>query len=123
MSNLKNVGNKLFKAELANQKIELADLASFEKAVASAETALDAVTPAKTKAKDGLLVYKLKAGESMRAYDNVITQYAELQSLAKKIGLELPAGAKANLDRAKFQYNNAKNRFNNADKLIAGLAD
>jgi hypothetical protein len=59
----------------------------------------------------------------MRAFDAVLTQHAELLSLAKKIGLELPPNAKAAFDRAKFQYANAKARFNNADKLIAGLAD
>jgi len=124
MSTEKIVMNALFgKTELATQKIELADLASFEKAIAAAETSLDAVTPAKTKAKDGLLIFKLKAGESMRAFDAVLTQHAELQSLAKKIGLELPPNAKAAVDRAKYQYANAKARFNNADKLIAGLAD
>jgi hypothetical protein len=124
MTTEKLVMNSLFgKTELASEKIELADLASFQKAVSSAETSLDAVTPAKTKAKDGLVSYKQKAGDSMRAYDNVLTQYAELQKLAKQIGLELPPNAKADFDRAKFQYDTAKTRFNKVDALISGLAD
>jgi hypothetical protein len=124
MSTEKIVMNALFgKTELKSTKVELADLASFQKAVESAETSLDAVTPAKTKAKDGLLGYKIKAGDAMRAYDAVLTQHAELQKLAKQLGLELPTNAKSAVDRAKVQYGMAKARYNNADKLIAGLAD
>lgn len=124
MSEQKTVFNRLFKKEeLASQKIELADLASFQKAVANAETALDKVVPARTKAKEALQGYKNDALVSLRAYDNVLTEYAELQKLAKQIGLELPPNAKANFDRAKVQYDTAKKRFNSVDKLIAGLAD
>ena len=124
MTTEKLVMNSLFgKTELKSVEIKLADLASFQKAVESAETSLDAVTPAKTKAKDGLLGYKIKTGDAMRAYDSILTQHAELQSLARKLGLELPTNAKSAVDRAKVQYNIAKARYNNADKLIAGLAD
>lgn len=124
MQTEKLVFNKLFKKEeLATQKVELADLASFQKAVANAETALDKVVPARTKAKDALTGYKVDALSSLRAYDNVLTEYAELQKLAKQIGLELPANAKADFDRAKFQADVAKKRYNSVDKLIAGLAD
>ena len=121
---VKKIGDKLFdKVDLSSVKVELADLASFQKAVSTAETALDAVTPAKTKAKDGLLIYKSKTQDAMRAYDNVLTQYAELQKLARQIGLELPPNAKADADRAKFQYDTAKKRYNSVDGLISGLAD
>jgi hypothetical protein len=124
MQTEKLVFSSLFKKEeLATQKIELADLASFQKAVSSAETALDKVAPSKTKAKDALLAYKLDAKASFSAYDNVLIQYAELQKLARQIGLELPPNAKADFDRAKYQSELAKKRFNNVDKLIAGLAD
>jgi hypothetical protein len=124
MSTEKLVNNALFgKTELATQKVELADLASFEKSVASAETALDKVVPARTKAKDALTGYKMDALSALRAYDDVLTQYAELQKLAKQIGLEMPSNAKANFDRAKYQADVAKKRYNSADKLIAGLAD
>ena len=124
MSTEKLVMNSLFgKTELKSEKVELADLASFQKAVSSAETYLDKVAPAKTKAKDALLAYKLDAKNSFAAYDNVLIQYAELQKLARQIGLELPPNAKADFDRAKFQSDVAKKRFNNVDKLIAGLND
>lgn len=118
------IGNKLFdKVELASERIELADLASFQKAVANAETALDKVVPSRTKAKDALTGYKVDALTTLRAYDDVMAQYAELQKLAKQIGLELPPNAKADFDRAKFQADVAKKRYNSVDKLIAGLAD
>jgi uncharacterized protein with von Willebrand factor type A (vWA) domain len=124
MTTEKIVNNYLFgKTELATQKVELADLASFQKAVSSAETALDKVVPSRTKAKDALQGYKNDALVSLRAYDTVLTQYAELQKLAKQIGLELPPNAKADFDRATFQLSVAKKRFNSVDKLIAGLAD
>jgi hypothetical protein len=124
MQTEKLVFSSLFKKEeLATQKIELADLASFQKAVASAETALDKVSPARAKAKDALTAYKVDSLTSLRAYDEVLNQYAELQKLAKQIGLELPANAKADFDRAKFQSDVAKKRYNSVDKLIAGLAD
>jgi hypothetical protein len=118
------IGNKLFdKVDLSSVKIELADLASFQKAVANAETALDKVAPSKTKAKDALTGYKVDTLTTLRAYDDVMAQYAELQKLAKQIGLELPPNAKADFDRAKFQADVAKKRYNSVDKLIAGLAD
>jgi hypothetical protein len=118
------IGNKLFdKVDLSNVKIELADLASFQKAVANAETALDKVAPSRTKAKDALTGYKVDTLTTLRAYDDVMAQYAELQKLAKQIGLELPPNAKADFDRAKFQADVAKKRYNSVDKLIAGLAD
>jgi uncharacterized protein with von Willebrand factor type A (vWA) domain len=121
---LKRIGNKLFeKTELSSVKVELADLASFQKAVANAETALDKVVPSRTKAKDALTGYKVDALTALRAYDDVLNQYAELQKLAKQIGLELPPNAKADFDRAKFQADVAKKRYNSVDKLIAGLAD
>ena len=121
---VKKIGDKLFdKVDLSSVKIELADLASFQKAVASAETALDKVSPSRQKAKDALTGYKVDALTSLRAYDEVLTQYAELQKLAKQIGLELPPNAKADFDRAKFQSDVAKKRYNSVDKLIAGLAD
>ena len=124
MTTEKLVMNSLFgKTELTSVKIELADLASFQKAVASAETALDKVSPSRQKAKDALTGYKVDALTSLRAYDEVLTQYAELQKLAKQIGLELPPNAKADFDRAKFQYDTAKTRFNKVDALISGLAD
>jgi hypothetical protein len=124
MTTEKLVNITLFgKTQLSSRKIELADLASFQKAVASAETALDKVAPAKTKAKDALLAYKLDAKNSFDTYDNVLTQYAELQKLARQIGLELPPNAKADFDRATYQSGLAKKRFNNVDKLIAGLSD
>jgi hypothetical protein len=124
MTTEKLVNRALFgKVELASRKIELADLASFQKAVASAETALDKVVPSRTKAKDALTGYKVDALNSLRAYDNVLSQYAELQKLAKQIGLELPPNAKADFDRATYQSSVAKKRFNSVDKLIAGLAD
>jgi hypothetical protein len=118
------IGNKLFdKVDLSSVKIELADLASFQKAVANAETALDKVVPSRTKAKDALTSYKVDALSSLNGYNDVLQQYAELQKLAKQIGLELPANAKADFDRAKFQADVAKKRYNSVDKLIAGLAD
>jgi hypothetical protein len=121
---VKKIGNKLFdKVDLSSVKIELADLASFKKAVANAETALDKVAPSKGKAKDALTSYKVDTLTTLRAYDDVMAQYAELQKLAKQIGLELPPNAKADFDRAKFQSDVAKKRFNSVDKLIAGLAD
>jgi hypothetical protein len=121
---VKKIGNKLFdKVELSSVKIDLADLASFQKAVANAETALDKVAPSKQKAKDALTSYKVDALSSLNGYNNVLEQYAELQKLAKQIGLELPANAKADFDRAKFQADVAKKRYNSVDKLIAGLAD
>ncbi len=124
MTTEKLVNKALFgKVELASRKIELADLASFQKAVASAETALDKVVPSRTKAKDALTGYKNDSLVSLRAYDAVLSQYAELQKLAKQIGLELPPNAKADFDRATFQSSVAKKRFNSVDKLIAGLAD
>ena len=124
MNTLQNVYDKLAdKTELAKHQVQLADLASFQKAVSSAETALDKVTPAKAKAKDALTVYKVDALTSLRAYDEVLKQYAELQKLAKQIGLELPPNAKADFDRATVQSGVAKKRYNSVDKLIAGLAD
>ena len=121
---VKKIGNKLFdKVDLSSVKVELADLASFQKAVANAETALDKVSPSRQKAKDALTGYKVDALTSLRAYDEVLTQYAELQKLAKQIGLELPPNAKADFDRAKYQADVAKKRYNSVDKLIAGLAD
>ena len=124
MTTEKLVNNALFgKTELATQKIELADLASFQKAVGTAEAILDKVVPSRTKAKDALTGYKVDALNSLRAYDNVLTQYAELQKLARQIGLELPPNAKADFDRATFQASVAKKRYNSVDKLIAGLAD
>ena len=124
MNTEKLVNNALFgKTELKSEKIELADLASFQKAVASAETALDKVSPSRTKAKDALQGYKNDSLVSLRAYDDVLTQYDELQKLARQIGLELPPNAKADFDRAKFQSDVAKKRYNSVDKLIAGLAD
>jgi hypothetical protein len=124
MTTEKLVMNALFgKTELKSEKIELADLASFQKAVASAETALDKVAPSKTKAKDALLSYKIDALNSLKGYDDVLTQYAELQKLARQIGLELPPNAKADFDRATYQAGVAKKRYNSVDKLIAGLAD
>ncbi len=124
MTTEKLVNNALFgKTELASVKVELADLASFKKAVGTAETILDKVVPSRTKAKDALTGYKVDALNSLRAYDDVLTQYAELQKLARQIGLELPPNAKADFDRATFQASVAKKRFNSVDKLIAGLAD
>ena len=124
MSTEKLVMNSLFgKTELKSTKVELADLASFQKAVASAETSLDKVVPSRTKAKDALQGYKNDSLVSLRAYDDVLTQYAELQKLARQIGLELPTNAKADFDRATYQAGVAKKRYNSVDKLIAGLAD
>ena len=121
---VKKIGDKLFdKVDLSSVKVELADLASFQKAVANAETALDKVAPSRTKAKDALTGYKVDALTSLRAYDDVLTQYAELQKLARQIGLELPPNAKADFDRATYQAGVAKKRYNSVDKLIAGLAD
>ena len=121
---VKKIGNKLFdKVELASQKVELADLTSFQKSVANAETALDKVSPSRQKAKDALTGYKVDALSSLNAYNNVLEQYAELQKLAKQIGLELPPNAKADFDRATYQAGVAKKRYNSVDKLIAGLAD
>ena len=98
MTTEKLVNEALFgKTELASQKIELADLASFKKAVGTAETILDKVVPSRTKAKDALTGYKVDALNSLRAYDDVLTQYAELQKLARQIGLELPPNAKADV--------------------------
>lgn len=119
---VKKIGNKLFdKVELASHKIELADMVTFQKAVEGAETSLDLVSPAFQKAKDGLLVYKLKAQEAMRAYDNVMTQYAELTKAAKQLGLELPPQAKSGFERAKAQLGIQKQRFNSVDKALASL--
>ena len=124
MNTLQTIYNKLEdKTELAKHEVNLADLASFKKAVSLAENALDKVTPSKTRAKDALTVYKVDALTSLRAYDEVLKQYAELQKLAKQIGLELPPNAKADFDRATVQSGVAKKRYNSVDKLIAGLAD
>ncbi|NBU05406.1 MAG: hypothetical protein EBT39_03540 [Sphingobacteriia bacterium] len=124
MNTLQNVYDRLAdKTELAKHEVNLADLASFQKAVTLAETALDKVTPSRTKAKDALTGYKVDALTSLRAYDDVLKQYAELQKLARQIGLELPPNAKADFDRATYQSGVAKKRYNSVDKLIAGLAD
>ena len=124
MTTEKLVMNSLFgKTELASVKIELADLASFQKAVSSAETFLDKVAPAKSKAKDALTAYKIDALNSLASYNDVLKQYDELQKLARQIGLELPPNAKADFDRATYQAGVAKKRYNSVDKLIAGLAD
>ena len=109
MNTLQTIYNKLEdKTELAKHEVNLADLASFKKAVSLAENALDKVTPSKTRAKDALTVYKVDALTSLRAYDEVLKQYAELQKLAKQIGLELPPNAKADFDRATVQSGVAK---------------
>ena len=124
MTTEKLVNEALFgKTELASQKIELADLASFKKAVGTAETFLDKVAPAKSKAKDALTAYKIDALNSLASYNDVLKQYDELQKLARQIGLELPPNAKADFDRATYQAGVAKKRYNSVDKLIAGLAD
>lgn len=123
MSVQKTVFNKLFKKEeLASQKVELADIASFNKLMADAESKLDLVTKGKTAAKDGLLSWKIKSQDAMRAFDVVMAEYADLLKAAKALGLEVPPNIVSSFDRAKFQSSDKKSAFNLADKLLKSIS-
>lgn len=123
MSVQKTVFNKLFKKEeLASQKVELADIASFNKLMADAESKLDLVAKGKTAAKDGLLSWKIKSQDAMRAFDVVMAEYADLLKAAKALGLEVPPNIVSSFDRAKFQSSDKKSAFNLADKLLKSIS-
>ena len=124
MSEQKTVFNKLWKSnntELASQKVELADVASFNKAFSNAEAKIDVAFKGKQSAKDGLLSWKVRSQDALRAYDSVITQYNDLVKSAKMLGLELPANFAKDFATAKVGFDKYKSEFNLADKLLSSI--
>jgi tetrahydromethanopterin S-methyltransferase subunit H len=119
MSEQKTVFNRLFKKEeLASQKVELADVATFNKALANAEAKQDISFKGKQLAKDGLLSWKVRSQDALRAFDSVISEYAELIKAAKMLGLEIPANLASASERAKIASAKYKSEFNLAEKLL-----
>ena len=118
---LNNITNKLFKTDLAEHKVELADVASFNKAFANAESKIDVAFKGKQSAKDGLLSFKVRSQDAMRAFDSVITEYNDLVKAAKMLGLEIPSNFAKNFEQAKVGYAKYKSEFNLADKLLSSM--
>ena len=91
MSTLKSVGNKLFKTELANHKVELAindDVQkAFNAAIAARKKSLDVYMTAK-KAVDGALA-EMKNLKAIN--ENALPIFAKFDSLIKELGIPYPA--------------------------------
>ena len=87
MSNLKNVGNKLFKTELANHKVELANINDFNKAVQGTEYLYKEFNKVYGEL-DKLVPSVIKEGEAyLISLDNAMDMSNELSSKFKEIGL------------------------------------
>ena len=118
MSTLKTVGNKLFKTELATQKVELAlndDVQkAFNDAIAARKKSLDVYTAAKKAVDEALAEMKnLKA-----INENALPIFAKFDALIKELGIPYPpqiADQKSNIqDGLKGSFANYTKKLESA---------
>jgi len=87
MSTLKSVGNKLFKTELANHKIELALVDDIKSEIQKYKGLKDNVDKAKNKAKDTIISYSDNIRVAYQNAQNAVDMINELEKKAKELGL------------------------------------
>jgi hypothetical protein len=87
MSNLKNVGNKLFKAELAEHKVELANINDFTKKTVETENLYKQFNDVFLQL-EKLVPFVIKNGDAyLKSLDDNMDMSNELSSKFKEIGL------------------------------------
>ena len=87
MSNLKTIGNKLFKAELASHKVDLGLADDIKSEIQKYKGLKDNVDKAKSKAKDAVISYSDNIRVAYQNAQNAVDMITELEKKAKELGL------------------------------------
>lgn len=115
MSTLKTVGNKLFKTELASNKLELASLQSVVKLEDSAFKLKEKALASAKKISELAATVRANTSSAVKAFESVITEVDALEVQAKELGLSLPNDARLARDSAKreaAQFTELNNKVN-----------
>jgi len=120
MSTLKSVGNKLFKTELANHKVELALTDDIHSEIQKYKGLKGNVEKAKSKAQDGLIAYADNVRVAYQNANNAVEMINELEKKAKDLGLGDTGygGYKKELSAKANEY---KKLFSSVDSLAKSL--
>lgn len=98
---LNNVTSKLFKTDLATQKVELANLQSVVKLDDTAFKLKDKALASAAKAREFMASVSASSKSAINAFELVIKEVDALETQAKELGLSLPNDARLARDSAK----------------------
>ena len=84
---LNNITNKLFKTDLATQKVELALADDIKKGISDYKSLDDATKSAKAKARAGLDSYLSSVGAAYQNAKNTLDMINTLEAKSKELGL------------------------------------
>lgn len=120
MSNLKTIGNKLFKTELSNHKVELGLAQDLEKLLSEIKTLsnpinqnIDRLTNLDKLIKDEKQSSKDNLNKLNQSYEKAVSLVEKLDKQAKDLGIDAPI--------VKIAFNELKGAeedYNNLSKLI-----
>ena len=118
MSNLKNVGNKLFKTELATQKIELGLVDDINKIKIEANKSEDSAVSEISKALGFLDNGNKLLDKAILNSKEVLTQIDKAKVMAKDLGVELPS----NIDASYKYYQESIKSYDVMKNTISGFS-
>ena len=87
MSNLKSIGNKLFKTELANHKVDLALVDDIKSEIQKYKGLKDNVDKARNKAADSAIAYYDNVRVAYQNSQRTVDLITQLETKAKELGL------------------------------------
>ena len=118
MSNLKSIGNKLFKTELATQKIELGLVDDINKIKIEANKSEDSAVSEISKALGFLDNGNKLLDKAILNSKEVLTQIDKAKVMAKDLGVELPS----NIDASYKYYQESIKSYDVMKNTISGFS-